>query len=259
MIIPFTKLRQRYDKLKGLSTAEQLDLARGAIARELAADFGASVQAFEPYANSEPFYEAARKPLCAVETLFAIKRTEEFAAVLKAQGGGRVEGAPELGFRYVERELVPARTTEPARYSNGEEARRFIRFDLLLAGELPILGEVKLKGDNGSAFYALVQLLASLAEMATKAQRQRVWRHYAGLLPDPRTGRFELYLLFYEFNFRSKPKSEILRLTDRLAGKLIACPEIAKHVRRIVALDATWPVEGRIAFRKLFCHGMNLK
>ena len=255
MIIPFTRLRERYIGLKRLNTAEQLAAAQAATAKELAAEFGASLQAFQAYRNNEPFFETARNPLCAVEGLAGLQRTEEFAAALKAQGGGSVEGAADLDFRYLERELVPARTTGAARYSNGEDAGRFIRFDLLLAGERPILCELKLPGDNGSAYYALVQLLASLAEMAMEAQRERLARHFAGL-PDPRHGRFDLYLLFYEFNFRSKPKSEILQLTGRLAEDLVVCPEVAGQVRRIAALNASWTRSGGIEFRMLFdCGG----
>lgn len=73
------------------------------------------------YGNPEPFYETTRKPLRTVQEIpVDIERTEHFAAVLKAQGCGRIEDGPNFGFRYVERELVPARTTSPAQYPNGE-------------------------------------------------------------------------------------------------------------------------------------------
>jgi hypothetical protein len=238
-----------------LNTAQQLAIAQVTNASDLAADFGASVAAFEEYCNPEPFYETARKPLKTGQQIPAnIERTEHFAAVLKAHGCCRIEDGPNFDFRYVERELVPARTTGVARYSNGEDPRRLIRFDLLLAGELPILSELKLPKDNASAFYALIQLLASASELATTHQRARLWQYYSHYLPDPRVAHFDLYLIFYRFNFRSKPKAAILERTDRLAAELLRFQEIKTHVRRIVALDSDWTGGVEIIFKKLFSH-----
>jgi len=56
LIIPFTRLRERYIGLKRLNTAEQLAAAQAATAKELAAEFGASLQAFQAYRNNEPFF-----------------------------------------------------------------------------------------------------------------------------------------------------------------------------------------------------------
>ena len=244
-------MRQRFMELQLLNTDEQLKRARNWKARDLADDFSASVKAFQTYSNKEPFFDTARKPLCPVESIKEIRRTEQFAAVLKAQSRGSVQGEPELDFRYVERELVPARTTATAQYSNGQAKGKFIRFDLLLAAELPILCELKLRHDNSSAFYALIQLLASLSEVATDSQRERLWRYYSPELPDPRDGRFDLYLMFHEFNSNSKPKSEILELTGKLAEELIRFPEISTHVRRIAMLDSRWIPHSGIEFRKM--------
>jgi hypothetical protein len=217
--------------------------------------FAASVDAFSVWNCQEPFFESARKPLPSVDSLSALRRTEQFDAALRS-GGGLVESHPELNFRYVEREIVPARTTTGETYSNGLNQRRFIRFDLLLASDLPILAEVKLAGDNQSAYLALIQLIASLAEIATPSQRHRLWRYYGHFLPAAENSSFDLYLLFHNFNFRSKPKCEMLRLTDQLTAKLVDCPEFARHVRRIAAFDSAW--NGRtIEFTCLFCHSAN--
>ena len=129
LTIPFTKMRKRYRDLQGLNTAEQLKEAQAALAADIAEDFAKSVQAFEPYKNFQPFYSIRRPPL---KTPVDITRTEDFASVLKDQAGGQIQSDPSLGFQYVERELVPARTTGLSRYSNGESKRRIIRFDLLL-------------------------------------------------------------------------------------------------------------------------------
>jgi hypothetical protein len=158
-----------------------------------------------------------------------------------------------LGFQYVERELVPALTTGLSRYSNGESKRRIIRFDLLLAGELPILGELKLPKDNASAFYAFIQLLASASELATAHQRARLFKFYPEL-PNPLIPRFDLYMIFYRFNKQSKPKMEILDRTCHLAEEILRFQDVGTHIRRIVALDSDWQGDGKIIFKKLFLH-----
>jgi hypothetical protein len=232
LTIPFTKMRKRYRDLQGLNTAEQLKEAQAALAADIAEDFAKSVQAFEPYKNFQPFYSIRRPPL---KTPVDITRTEDFASVLKDQAGGQIQSDPSLGFQYVERELVPARTTGLSRYSNGESKRRIIRFDLLLAGELPILGELKLPKDNASAFYAFIQLLASASELATAHQRARLFKFYPEL-PNPLIPRFDLYMIFYRFNKQSKPKMEILDRTCHLAEEILRFQDVGTHIRRIVAL-----------------------
>ncbi len=250
LTIPFTKMRKRYRDLQGLNTAKQLAAAQAALAADIAGDFAASVGAFEAYHNPEPFHPSTRKPL---NTAVDITRTEHFAAKLKEQTHGHVQGDPSLDFRYIERELVPARTTSLAKYSNEDSKRRLIRFDLLLAGELTILGEVKLRKDNASAFYAFIQLLASASELATEHQRDRLLACYTDL-PRPPIPRFDLYIIFYRFNKQSKPKAEILDRTGQLAEELLRFQNVGTHIRRIVALDSCLSGDGKIIFKKLFSH-----
>jgi hypothetical protein len=250
LTIPFTKMRKRYWDLQGLNTAEQLKEAQAALAADIAEDFAKSVEAFEAYKNPEPFYSNQRPPL---KTPADITRTEHFAAVLKKQTCCQVQDDPSLGFQYVERELVPARTARLSRYSNGESNRRIIRFDLLLAGELTILGELKLPKDNASAFYAFIQLLASTSELATAHQCARLFRFYPGL-PNPLIPRFDLYMIFYRFKKQSKPKMDILDRTCHLAEEILRFQNVGTHIRRIVALDSDWQGDGKITFKKLFSH-----
>jgi len=236
-----------------LNTAQQLAMARATNAADLAANFAHSVAAFQTYSNGEPFYETGRKPLKTPQEIPAeIRRTEDFAAILRAQRNGCVENDASLNFRYVEREIVPARTTGGVQYDNGDRPSRWIRLDLLLAGELPILGELKLRNDNASAYYGLIQLLASASEMATAPQHARLLRYYSSHLPILGLPRYDLYLIFYRSNPHSKPKMEILDETRRLTSQLVAFPEISKYVGRIVALDADWTERAKITFRKRF-------
>ena len=216
-IIPVTKMRERFRKIQKTSIATQLKMALEAVAEDIASDFAASVSASEEYDNCEEgFHQGKRKPLILKQP---IKRTEHFAAELKAQSCFKIEDHPSLNFKYVEREIVPTRTTGPAEYSDGTSKKRFIRVDLLLAGDFAILGELKLRGDHESAFYALIQLLASACELATNNQRRRLSRYYHELLPLPIT-RFDLYLFFHEFDKRKKPNRQILERTGELAEEL---------------------------------------
>ena len=252
--IPFTRMRQRYRELHRLHTAQQLAMARTTKALGLAADFAQSVAAFEEYQNVEPFFETERKPLKTIDQIpEQISCTADFAAVLKRQERRCVLDNQHLDFEYVERELVPARTTGGARYSNGQHSGHLIRLDLLLAGEVPILGELKRTGDK-NAFYALIQLLALASELVTESQRKRLWTYHSPPLPDPRESRFDLYLIFHRFNQRSRPKVAILQETRRLAEQLVTFQEINTHVRRIVALDSNSTERSRIVFKERFAY-----
>jgi hypothetical protein len=76
---------------------------------------------------------------------------------------------PELNFSFVDRELVPTRTTHERFFENGEPANCFRRLDWLLANaqdRLPIIAEVKVRNDK-NPFSALVQLLMYAAELVT--------------------------------------------------------------------------------------------
>ena len=250
-IIPITKMRERYREVQKTSIAEQLKMADEAVAEDIARDFDASVVAFEEYENrAEGFYDAGRKALMIKKP---IKYTIDFASVLKEEGPCHVQNDSRLDFRYVEREIVPTRTTGPAKYSDGTSKKRFIRVDLLLAGDIAILGELKLPGDHESAFYALIQLLASACELATDNQRRRLSRYYHELLPLPIT-RFDLYILFHNYNKRSKQRKRILERTGELAKELLEFQKVTTHIRRIVALDSRLSEDGKLVFENLFAH-----
>ncbi len=233
--------------------ADQLNAARETKVGDLAADFAASVKDFAAYDNPEPFFEKARRPLKDPLNIESLNRTEYFAAVLQAQNGGCVEDCPELGFRYADRELVASRTTDEASYSNGNTSRAFVRLDLLLFEDLPILAELKLARDS-SAYYALVQVLTSAAEFATPTQKNRLVKYHLKDWERCADERFDLYLIFLQFNRRSKVRCEVLEHTNELAAKLLTCPQVNTHIRRIVALDADWPDRKSLRFRKLFAH-----
>ena len=258
-IIPSTKMRERFKKVQETSIATQLKMAHEAVAEDIAKDFEASVVAFEEYENfEEAFYPAGRKALIIKKP---IKRPEDFAAQLHHQEHGEVQGDqsdPSLNFRYVNRELVPARTTRLAEYSDGTSKRAFIRSDFLLASDVTILSELKLNTDE-TAFYALIQLLASACELATNHQRRRLSRYYHKdhkdhkALPLPIT-RFDLYILFHNYNERSKPRNRILERTGELAKEILSFRSVSDQIRRIAALDSYLSDDGKLVFKRLFSH-----
>ena len=258
-IIPFTKMRERFGNLQETSIATQLKMAHEAVAEDIAKDFEASVVAFEEYENcEEEFYPGGRKALIIKQP---IKRSEDFAAQLHHQEHGEVQGDqsdPSLNFRYVDRELALARTTQSAKYPDGRSKRAFIRPDFLLASDVTILSELKLNTDE-SAFYALIQLLASVCELATNDQRRRLSRYYHKdhkdhkALPLPIT-RFDLYILFHNYNERSKPRKRILERTGELAKEILSFRSVADQIRRIAALDSHLSDDGKLVFERLFSH-----
>jgi hypothetical protein len=248
-IIPITKMRERFREVQPTSITTQLKMADEAVAEDIAKDFDASVVAFEEYQNcEEEFHPGMRNPLVRRKL---IKRPEDFAAQLDYQNLGEVQGHPSLNFRYVDRELAPARTTRPAKYSDGTSKRAFIRSDFLLASDVTILSELKLNTDE-SAFYALIQLLASACELATNNQRRRLSRKYHKYLPLPIT-YFDLYILFYQFKTESKSRTKILERTGELAQEILSFRNVSNYIRRIAALDSDL-IDEKLVFKELFSY-----
>lgn len=180
-----------------------------------------------------------------------LSRTEHLACLLERAGGAYVPTAPALGFRYVDREVVPARTTSAAGYSNGQKKTQFVRFDLLLASDVPILAEVKIAGDS-TAFSALAQLLTAAAELVTPSQRQRLYKQYGERLPWTADPRMDLYLVFVNFPVQSDVKVQILRETQRIASELVACPAVRPYLRRVAALHLDKAGPDGVQFRPEF-------
>ncbi len=224
-------------------------MARGASGAAVGHAFAESVAQFSSYVNDEPFYPAERPPLVPGD----LSRTENLACLLERAGEASVPAAPALGFRYVDREVVPARTFQSVLYSNGQSRTQFVRFDLLLSSDVPILAEVKIAGDS-TAFSALAQLLTAAAELVTPSQRQRLYKQYGNRLPWPDDPRVDLYLVFVNFPVQSGVKVEILRETQRIASELVACPAVRPYLRRVAALHLQQADAHSVQFRPEFTY-----
>lgn len=233
--------------------------------RILAERFGNSVEHFSRYSNiDESFYDNARISLPNHTQLNAINGTIALTAFLQGNAIHQVNNQPILSFRYVDREIVPARTTGRACFENGEPSTNCRRPDLLLANStdgFPIIAEVKVNNDR-NPFYALIQLLMYAAELATENQIARLQRHYpnqfrSSTISDKQSGPVvDLYIILCNYNPRSRIGQEILRVTDQLCERLVEEEGISNFIRRIACLDVKLTEERTLSFSSLFCHSV---
>lgn len=271
--IPLTELRHLYGMFDLFTS---LDCHR-ALAEEVLRDknpgllagmFHRSVERFQNYANiEEPFYpeRPPRKDLPDVTKIDSIGSTVSLTAFLKAAGIAEVVDSPELSFSFVDREVVPARTTGNAVFENDERSIRVRRPDWLLANahdRLPIIAEVKV-GNDKDPFYALIQLLMYAAELVTVSQLARLQRHYPQRFTLPAaTGSeagssdpvLDLYIVLSSYNPRSGVRQEILETTNQLCQRLVAETGISGYIRRIACLDVVLDKDKQLRFTKVFSY-----
>lgn len=167
-IIPETTIVARYVDMKKMRQSDRLATAKRDCAnggKTLGAIFRDSVAEFARYENLEPFRDARRKDL--PEPAEELHTTLQVAAHVQAAG-------EMLGMRLVDREIVAART-KLLRPTHTEQGVTLVRNDLLLRGRdgQPVIGEVKTRTDS-DGYYALIQLLACAAQLATPNQRARL-------------------------------------------------------------------------------------
>ena len=268
-IIPATDMRHLYMVLKDFSSAEfhaamAREAERAPVPRRLAERFRTSVDQFSVYCNvEESFYPDDRPDVPQPADLQEIESTYALTGLLLHQCSriGEVVNAPELSFTYVDREIIPARTTGGAVYADGRPAVTGKRLDWLLATRRdhhPIIAEVKV-GNDMNPFYALVQMLMYAAELVTLNQARRLIRCYealqiAGLdgLGDNDLPSVDLYLVLCDYNQRSPVRGELFEVTERLCECLMEEPAATSHIRRIACLDAHLDDQGHLRFSQLF-------
>jgi hypothetical protein len=271
--IPVTKLRSLYGMFD-LFCSLECHLAMAEEARRdhnpatLAELFQRSVERFTEYSNvEEPFYpdHPPRKELPDPQGIDRIGGTTSLTSFLKAAGTAQVVENPDLDFVFVDRELVPARTTGNALFENGDPSIRVRRLDWLLANahdQLPVIAEVKV-GNDKDPFYALVQLLMYAAELVTPAQLTRLRRHYpdrfklpasAGGVTDAQGPVMDLYIIISSYNPRSEPRQEILEATSELAQRLVVEEGVSRYIRKIACLDVALERDKQLRFTKVFSY-----
>lgn len=259
--IPVTPMMNRYTRLRELRgirvDGKLIDglldqhLAEARLANEpdeisrIVSDFEESVELAEAFfvednVQDEPFFGSPRKPLVHEP---GTSSTSQIGALFQHYPGATwdVPERPELGFRFLERELVVTQA-RGFRFEDGRVSSNGPRIDLLLASAdgLPIVGEVKVAGDS-SPFLALIQALAAAAYLTPPLQRGRLLHHSpAGALSGDDT-RIDVYLIAVSELVRSKPRRAILDETKGLSEKL--APKLGKYVRRIAGVDLSYDPE----------------
>lgn len=283
-IIPITPIWRRYQRLRKASQKERLTEARRLISRpeELADEFAASVSHFSSYANVEDhFYPPTRRQYeCSGE----FKRTNDVVRLLDDQNQLKPSDAPDrlmdhdagtnisavptcqLGFDYVDRELLPQRTTSPAQWEDGSRNVGGVRLDLLLADSMdgtPIVGELKLPRDT-DPFFALVQALTCAAHLATSNQYDRMREHlprgeFPKLMAAP---SLDVWVLFFNADGRilgQRPKGRYMAdlqiAAETLAPLLLAQDGIRGSVRRLAGLGLARDPSGEITSEVLWAWG----
>jgi hypothetical protein len=109
-----------------------------------------------------------------------------------------INGPRGYAFRYVGHQVPPFRQEGVGRPRSGAGGIDYTA----VAGKTPVLGEIKRSGDK-NAFFAFVQLLTYLSEMATPNQVMRATKHkeFGVPLKDPQ--QFDLHVLLGDLNKRS--------------------------------------------------------
>jgi hypothetical protein len=241
------------------------ELLRGKKLTALAEKFRRSVERFAAFTNlDEPFYPISppRKDLPDVMTIADITDTLSLTAFLDRCRSAQVDDDPELGFVYVDREIVPARKTGKAVFENGDRSTCYRRLDWLLTNArdgLPIIAEVKV-GTDKNAFSALLQLLMYAAELATPAQQKRLRQHYpkdfasCDAAEDSTRPSLDTYIILSKQNPRSRERQEILKLTSEICHRLLIEDGMTRYIRRISCLEATLDTSRQLRFKKLFSY-----
>jgi hypothetical protein len=209
-----TKLKGLYRSLGLFQVATQMAMCEDLIRRAatLAKCFAEAVERNSAFDNRvQPFLTEAA---LAEREASGPDDSNEYRviALLRDRGDVEVDGVPEgYIFRYIARQVPPLRMAGADRRHSGKG-----RIDYIARmGYTPILGEVKCNGDQ-NAFYAFIQILTYLSEVATTNQVERANRHNAfgnGVVIHP---PFDLHILLADRNPKSKTE-EIVEATRELA------------------------------------------
>lgn len=231
------QLRELYQAVKYLKAQERCALAKlheehpGRLIGRIKEDTK-TVASYD--AIDQPFRGEKRKELPTLpdRPISAdIKDTNEFTSLIA--GSGRtfeVDGRP--GFRYVDREIFPLRSTGAARTGR-------VSLDLLLAtpDARPIACELKLRGDQ-PAYYALIQALMYAIELSGENQRRRLAKYYDTIELNPDDLRLDVMIMAFETEDGTY-WPEMYESTKVISEKLIDEPAVSAVIRRISYVRAT--------------------
>jgi len=230
-----TKLKGLYNSLGLFQVATQRAMCEDLTRR--AATFAKwFAEAIEKNAD----FENLDQPYLTQKTIAARKRISpddlndnRVVALLKDRGPVGVDLGPEgYIFRYIERQVPSLRKSGADQRHSGKGGLDYIA----RRGNTPILGEVKWNDDQ-NAFYAFVQLLSYLSEMATANQIERANKHNAfgeGIVILP---PFDLHILLADRNPTSETEQMIepaRELAIAFRRELVSCHPGAANVLGLI-------------------------
>lgn len=252
--IPETPLRHFYDFLRLFPTRDihekiaKYNEGANIEAKPLIAMFKDSVQAFERYNNSVdsfcPPRETAWRRALPDDHRDAIRLVESLNPQNWVLNPVRVIPRTEeaLAFRPLNYEVNFRRTTGGAYYQSGRSARNsgLGGVDLLLRSEdggLPIVGEIKARGDT-NMFFALIQALMHAVELTTPNQFRRLLGEYGEAFAaiSPETCRCDVYLIFFS-PYGPPEEPPLISEAIAVADHLITDSIVSQKVRQIAFIE----------------------
>lgn len=251
-VSPNAPLLRLYGFLRSMSERERLEFARWiSTTPDLFTEWSRrSLRLFARFSNVDEDFHPPRPDLPLAATVSEVRRGYDVAVLLADRPRGRwwtVEGAPELGFRFVDYELAPLRQTAATRGAD-KAAEPGMRADLLLAGAdgVPIVGEVKAAtatGHDTDAVLALIQGLTVCAQLAAPQQMERLARAYP-FAQFNAAGELDLFVIVVKpaRPARSTYQDALYEAARELADALGAQPSVP--ARRIAFIEARF--DGRL-------------
>ena len=207
-----TFLRELYEVLSCFSTATHASMCDDLL-RQLAATGGDNLAAYFAVAlQANQSFSQIEQPFIP-DTRSAKTGTNPVAGALAKASPLTVTtpSAAPYEFTFLHREVPHLRAATRAE----QRDKGWIDY-VARTGDSPILGEIKWKGDK-NPFYAFVQLLTYLSEIATPAQIERSVRHDL-FGPDlPPVPVFDLHIVLANFNDRGE-KGKLIGPTQQLAS-----------------------------------------
>ena len=240
-----TFLRDLYVQLGTLSTRDQTEVSRDLLKQfeatgsdNLAGHFVNSLR--ENYAFNQitqPFIPLTRGKKTGRNPVVKVMKLMPWMSF-------SLPSTAEYEFKFLQREIPHLRALTKREQKN----KAWIDY-VARTSSRPILGEIKWRDDK-NPFYAFIQLLTYLSEMATPNQIQRAVKHKLFEDDIEVISPFDLHILLVNFNDRGE-KGPLIDLTQRLArafsNRVIELnPDVAKCVGSILCISGH--IEGESQF-----------
>jgi hypothetical protein len=272
-LIPMVDLVRHYREFKSVRVDGRLEVgnyhsqeSRLRLADRYLADpstlismFRESVSQFREYNNPDESFvgekRSAPSTVSAVEQITTGPRAAAYLA--RSQRHLSIENLGE--YEYVDREVVPARTTskKAAAMANRFDDANLLRSttamkaDILLrslSGNRPTIGEVKVSsrgGDDADPVYGLVQSLALASQLVGNRQRVRLNKHYPAVFAAE--SPVDIMILLFEMHESAATNRKSLVLAARGLCQALSEGALLPHVGRVALVTAT-PNGGRLDF-----------